>query len=216
MTRREDARIPRWFWALCLGGAALALLLFKALEEREPVGPPPPQPLRLPESAVLAPPPAPPVNTVSMQTQTPPEDLMARELILRTKAAVAATAEEARPQPPKLRRNDQGIAPKRITRRSTGKSEGKGVADLQLVVTFKGKAVRAPVEVDGVWKGYTPLEVTLSAGSHAIRIDHGRTRVNQFVTQVDGGRSVELQVELRPKSEARGNGPSKHGKAHRH
>jgi hypothetical protein len=216
MSRREEVHIPRWFWGLCLGSVALVLLLFMVLEKREPVGPPPPEKLRLPESAALPLPPAPPVTAVAMQTQTPPADLVARELALKSRSDVAAAAEEARPQQPKLRRNDQGIAPKRIMRRSTGKSAGKGVADVQLVVTFQGKAVRAPVEVDGVWKGYTPLAVTLPAGSHNIRIDHGRTRVNQFVTQVDGGRSVELQVDLRSKSEARGNGPSKYGKPHHH
>ncbi|MFL5344456.1 MAG: hypothetical protein ACJ8AT_06670 [Hyalangium sp.] len=208
---RGSARTPRWVWGLCLGGAGLVLLLAALWPDRS-LGPQPPEPVHLPELASGAPPPAPLVSPAAERAKAPPEDLLAREAAIRT----AEKDEQAQKQLPKLRRSDPGLAPKKLVRTYTGKSAGKGVVNLQLVATFQGHAVSAPVEVDGVWRGNTPLAVTIAAGSHAIRIDHSKTRVNQFVAQVPGGKSVEMEVELRPASEARGNRPGNFAKTSPH
>jgi hypothetical protein len=193
--------MSKWGWRLGLGVAGLSLLLLAALWPDRSLGPPPPEPVHLPELPPGAPPPAPEVSTAAERVKLPPEDLVAREAAIR-----AAEKDEFKEKKvPKLRRNDPGIAPKKLVRTVTGKSAGKGVVNLQLVAKFQGKAVSAPVEVDGVWRGNTPLAVTLPAGSHAIRIDHGKTRVNQFAAQIPGGQSVQMEVDLRARSEAWGN-----------
>lgn len=192
--------MSKWVWRIGLGGVVLAVLLAALWPDRS-LGPPPPEPVRLPELAPGAPPPAPVVSPADERAKAPPEDLVARETAIQT----AEREEPPQKKIPKLRRSDPGIAPKKLVRTTTGKSAGKGVVNLQLVAKFKGRPVSAPVEVDGVWRGNTPLAVTLPAGSHAIRIDHRKTRVNQFVAQVPGGQSVEMEVELRSRAEARGN-----------
>jgi hypothetical protein len=210
-----------------VGCAALALLLLGMLWFQEPEPIPASKPLRMTMAAGEVPPPA-PVKPPPVVESPPPAPPPSANLAAAQPAPSSEQAEEReadaedtgrvpeRRAPPTLRKRDAGIAPKSITRRNVGKTAGKGISKIQLVATYQGGAVSAPVEIDGVWRGNTPLTVTLKGGSHAIRIDHGRTRVNQFVTHVDGGRSVNLQVDLRPASEWRGNGPSKHGKRHRH
>lgn len=225
MSRVNDGRMPGWVWGVFLGCVVGSCALLGLLWLQESGSPPPARPLRItaaadelpppapakPPPAVVSPPPPQPSNPVAEQRQAVSDDSPEPQA---DDPVVDKVVE--RPEPPKLRRRDPGIAPKRLVRRSTGKSAGKGVANLLLVATYQGSPVAAPVEIDGVWRGNTPLAVTIKAGSHLIRVDHGRTRVNQFVTNLLGGRSVRLEVELRSPAEAKGNGPSSYGKAHHH
>lgn len=211
-----------WVWAVGLGCLLAGLAVAWALWPR-PEGPPPGKALRIPVAAndmprpvlekpppAVALPPA-PVKPAAEVRAAPADDPPEPQL---NEWNRDRTVE--RPQPPRLRRKDLGIAPKRITRATTGRSAGKGVTNLVLEASYQGKKVSAPVLIDGVWKGNTPLAVTIKAGSHAIRVDHGQTRVNEFVTNVEGGRRINMEVELRSPAEARGNGPSKWGKPHHH
>jgi hypothetical protein len=211
-----------WVWAVVLGCVLGGLAVLWALWPREPEGPvgrplritvaanevPPPAPLKPPPA--VAPPPA-PVKPAA-EPRPPPADEPPEPQL----DDVTSTRGVERPRPPPLRKKDLGIAPKRITRTTTGRSAGKGVTNLVLEASYQGKKISAPVLIDGVWRGNTPLAVTIKAGSHAIRVDHGQTRVNEFVTNVEGGRRINLEVELRSPAEARGNGPSKWGKPHHH
>jgi PEGA domain-containing protein len=211
-----------WVWAVGLGCLLAGLAVLWALWPQE-AGPPPGKPLRITVAANEVPPPSPekpppavaplpaPVKPAA-EPRPPPADEPPEPQL----DDLSSTRGVERPQPPPLRRKDAGIAPKRITRTTTGRSAGKGVTNLVLMATYQGQKVSAPVVIDGVWRGNTPLAVTIKAGSHAIRVDHGRTRVNEFVTNVEGGRSINMEVELRSPAEARGNGPSKWGKPHHH
>jgi hypothetical protein len=206
-TARE--RMPRWAWAIMVGAVLLATLPLVELLLAEPMKPPPPEPLRRAASAVpSAPAPAPVPVTESSSASA---EVEAR------RSAMYERPELAAPRPlPALRRNDLGIAPRRITRKHRGTSKNSAVAKVLLVATYGGGQSSAPVEIDGQFRGNTPLEVVLPDGSHAIRIDDGRTRVNQFVTHVRGGTSVRLQVELRPPEEARRNKGMPASAAHHH
>ena len=214
----ERKRVPGWVWGVGLGVVAGVLLLAFVLT-RAPPAPPPAMPLRQPPVAKSPPPVARPPEPPSAPPAPPPStsvlaDAPTGESTRRREAfeSVDQGAEEQSRQP-KLRRGQQGIAPKHLERKYTGRSAGKGVANVLFITTYQGKDVSAPVVVDGVWRGNSPLSLTLRAGTHLIRIDHGRTRVNEFLTDFTGGRSVRLEVELRPASEWRGN---KLGKKHRH
>ncbi len=210
---KKPSAVKRWAWRAVAGGFTLALLgLVMSFWPEPDVGPPPAEPVALPPREVTAPPVAPLVSPVEELKETAPADLVAREQQVKYEDRRV----ETRAPPPKLRKKDPGIAPKRISRKVTGKSAGRGVGNLKLVTTYQGKSVSAPVEVNGTFRGNTPLALKLDAGSHAIRIDYRGTRVNEFVTNVTGGQNFQLDVDLRPASEARGNGPSKYGKRHRH
>lgn len=202
-----------------LGWAGVLVLLGVCACQGPEEGPPPATPLRPAEAAQGAP--AGPQRFIEISSSTPvapsvgPIDTEpSGEYQKRQEAAVPTVAAETRPKPPPLRKQDRGIAPKSLSRQYTGRSAGKGVANVLLVSTYQGKSVSAPVEIDGVWRGNTPLSVTVPAGDHVIRIDHNRTRVNEFLTEFTGGRSVRLEAELRPASEAWGNKGI--GKPHHH
>lgn len=205
-----------------LGRAGVLVLWVCACRGQEE-GPPPPTPLHPPEAVQSAPTeprrgdqsanPTPVAPAVAPTHDEPLGDPLG-QFRQRQEAAVPTVAAETRPRPPPLRKQDRGIAPKSLSRQYTGRSAGKGVARVQLVATYQGKSVSAPVEIDGVWRGSTPLSVTVPAGDHVVRIDDGRTRVNEFLTEFTGGRSVRLEVALRPASEAWGNKGV--GKPHHH
>jgi hypothetical protein len=188
--------------ALALG---LVLLGWWAWSSRREA-PAPPVAVRPPEAPRSAPPAAP---SVASRAEVPFEYLERRKAY-----EAMPVAPEPRPTPPRLRKKDPGIAPRTLSRQNLGRSAGKGVAHVLFVTTYQDDEVSAPVEIDGVWRGATPLSITLPAGDHLIRIDYGRTRVNEFLTGFTGGQSVRMEVELRPESEARGNKGS--GKPHHH
>jgi hypothetical protein len=184
----------------------LALLGWWAWSSRREA-PVPPAAVRPPEAPRASAPPVAP--SVASRAEVPFEYLERRKAY-----EAMPVAPEPRPTPPRLRKKDPGIAPRTLSRQNLGRSAGKGVAHVLLVTTYQDDEVSAPVEIDGVWRGATPLSLTLSAGDHLIRIDYGRTRVNEFLTGFTGGQSVRMEVELRPESEARGNKGV--GKPHHH
>ncbi|MBN1208771.1 MAG: PEGA domain-containing protein [Myxococcaceae bacterium] len=212
LINKKRPKDTRWIWGLLAGCTVLVLGGVGASfwPRAAPVGPPPPAPVSLPQREVRAPPPAPLVSPIEEMNQTAPPELLAREQAIKYEERQV----DARPPPPKLRKNDPGIAPQRITRKVSKRSARRGSTNFNLVAMFHGKPISAPVEVNGVWRGNTPLAVKLDPGSHAIRIDHDGTRVNEFVTSVTEGQNVRLKVDLRPASEAEGSGPSKRGKRH--
>jgi len=67
---------------------------------------------------------------------------------------------------------------------------------LRVVVTARGKAANAAVSVDGVYEGVTPRTLTLTAGTHVVKIELGGHKAVEQKAEVVAGTSTNLRVVL--------------------
>jgi len=160
-----------------------------------------PGPVPIPRAAL--PPPAPPPPEVNRALELAPAPLPA-ELEQRKKDIVTVNPgrESTALSRPHLR-SGPAYAPWRINRRGRRPVADPGAqAAVTLIASFKNKPVRAHVEVDGVWRGTTPLELRLAPGDHTLKLDHAGSPLTEVTLAFTRGESVKLEIELRTKEQA--------------
>lgn len=188
-------RRARAVWGGVIGVALLLSLLAIFWPSGEPVGPAPAQPL--PVSVVgLSTTPAPPptVSIPSTSGSASAEDIRAKQDIR------PVVKERPRPQV----RKGNAVPPARILQHRRGKGMPTLlVSEALIVATFNEKPVAALVEVDEIFRGQTPLTLTLPAGPHVLRLDYKKAAVTEFATEFPPGKSVRLEVDLPSAKEAR-------------
>lgn len=180
----------RVWWGLAAVVLAVLAISAYALFAVPEVGPPPPRPLAVPTRQTVVPvaPPPQPVEGTSQEMEARRE---------RERKAEAAAAEAPHPSTPALRNLERAIAPLKIQRRSLGNVSTPRAGKMVMGTRFQGRAVPADVVVDGVYKGTTPMTLEMADGDYRVRLQYPGTQVNEFVTHVQGGRRMQMEVDLR-------------------
>jgi hypothetical protein len=96
-----------------------------------------------------------------------------------------------------------GVTPMKVRRHGRGPIPSQSLARVLLIATYDDKPVKAQLEVDGIYRGVSPVDLTLIPGDHLIRIDYAKTKLTQLATSFTAGQSVRLEVELRTPTEAK-------------
>jgi hypothetical protein len=180
------------WWGILAVAFLMVLAGFVVMFERGEEGPAPAQ--KITGVLPLAPP---EVKVESSQFENTSSQIDARKDAFRN-AAVHDV-----PVAPALRLRADPTTPKSLHRVSRSGSAGPMVGMLVVTARFQGRNVPGHLLIDGAYKGATPYSGPLPSGSHLFRIDYAGAPVNEFMTDVQGGRSTQLDVELRGAEEAR-------------
>ncbi|MEW5741945.1 MAG: serine/threonine-protein kinase [Myxococcota bacterium] len=74
--------------------------------------------------------------------------------------------------------------------------EAPKMGQLRVVVTARGKAANAAVSVDGIYEGVTPRTLTLTAGTHKVKIEMAGYKAVERTAEVTAESSANLRVVL--------------------
>lgn len=221
LPERERVTAPRPFHRQPSGRRAIALASLAAVLavvsatvialDAAQVEPPPPTPLPLEQRKVVTPeaPKKPELSIDDVLPAAPAELEHRREQV----KIVDPGRETAALSRPKLR-GGPAVAPWKVNRRGRRPSTTSSPAAVVLVALFKGRPVGAHVEIDGVCRGITPLELNLAPGDHALKLDYPGGVLTEVMLGFLRGEAVRLEIELRTREQAamRSNPPLKGAK----
>ncbi|MBL8957968.1 MAG: serine/threonine protein kinase, partial [Myxococcaceae bacterium] len=206
---RERVTAPRPFHkqpsgrrALLVSGLVAALLLVTLVAVSLSAGPDAP-PLAEPIPRSELPPPGPPPQPVDRTAERAPAPLPV-ELEQRKKelSTVNPGQETLAKSHPKLR-SGPTVTPSRVNRQGRRLAVDPGAqAAVVLTATFKGRPVRAQVEVDGIWRGATPLDLRLAPGDHTFKLDATGSALTEITLGFRRGEAAKVDIELRPREQA--------------
>ncbi|MBK7865413.1 MAG: protein kinase [Archangiaceae bacterium] len=191
------------YGALVASLVALTGVVVLASGESEP-SPPVPIPRAELKVAPVAPPP-PPSKALTLDDVVPPsgQELTHRREELKTVREGHESTALARPH----LRSGPAVTPWKVLRRGRKPVDAAAQATVVFVALFKGKPVPAQLEVDGVWRGVTPVDVKLAPGDHAVKLDHPGSLLTEVMLGFSRGETVRLEIELRTREQARARPP---------